>query len=86
MDVGADAPVPDAEPDLGRPAVGGDLAPDGRQEWEVGGAVDADPHVGAAATSVIVALLLSFLPPGTGVLFAGLAAMAVGAEIERRRA
>lgn len=43
-------------------------------------------HVAAAITSVIVALLLSFLPSGTGVLFAGLAAMAVGAEVERRRA
>lgn len=43
-------------------------------------------HVAAAVTSVIVALLLSFLPSGTGVLFAGLAAMAVGAEVERRRA
>lgn len=42
-------------------------------------------HVAAAVTSVIVALLLSFLPSGTGVLFAGLAAMAVGAEVERRR-
>ena len=43
-------------------------------------------HVAAAATSIIVALLLGFLPSGTGVLFAAIAAMAVGAEIERRRA
>jgi predicted branched-subunit amino acid permease len=43
-------------------------------------------HLGAAVTSIIAALLLSFLPSGIGVLLAGLIAMAVGAEIERRRA
>ena len=42
-------------------------------------------HLGAAVTSVICALLLSFLPSGIGLLLAGVVAMAVGAEIERRR-
>ena len=42
-------------------------------------------HLGAAITSVVGALLLSFLPSGIGILLAGLVAMAVGAEIERRR-
>ena len=41
-------------------------------------------HVAAAIVSVIVALLLAWLPSGSGILLAGLAAMAVGAEIERR--
>jgi len=41
-------------------------------------------HLGAAVTSIIVALLLGFLPSGTGVLVSGLCAMIVGAEIERR--
>lgn len=43
-------------------------------------------HLGAAITSVLGALLLSFLPSGIGLLIAGVFAMAVGAEIERRRA
>jgi len=43
-------------------------------------------HLGAAVTSVIGALLLAFLPSGIGVLIAAVFAMAVGAEIERRRA
>ncbi|MEM6387011.1 MAG: AzlC family ABC transporter permease [Pseudomonadota bacterium] len=42
-------------------------------------------HFGAAVTSVIGALLLAFLPSGTGLLIAAIAAMAAGAEIERRR-
>ena len=42
-------------------------------------------HLGAAVTSIIGALLLAFLPSGIGLLIAGLFAMAVGAEIERRR-
>ncbi|MCG6884401.1 MAG: AzlC family ABC transporter permease [Silicimonas sp.] len=42
-------------------------------------------HLGTAVTSVVGALLLSFLPSGIGILLAGLVAMAVGAEIERRR-
>lgn len=43
-------------------------------------------HLAAAITSVIGALLLSFLPSGIGLLIAAMIAMAVGAEIERRRA
>ncbi|MEO1537340.1 MAG: AzlC family ABC transporter permease [Pseudomonadota bacterium] len=42
-------------------------------------------HLGAAIVSVIGALLLSFLPSGIGLLIAAVFAMAVGAEIERRR-
>ncbi len=41
-------------------------------------------HLFAAITSVIVALLLAWMPSGVGLLFAAFAAMAVGAEIERR--
>jgi len=41
-------------------------------------------HVAAALTSAIVALSLAWLPSGLGLIVAGLAAMAVGAEIERR--
>lgn len=41
-------------------------------------------HLAAALTSIIVALLLVWMPSGTGLLIAGLAAMAVGAELERR--
>lgn len=51
----------------------------------VGPMLKTAAHVGAAAASVVVALALSFLPSGTGVLIAGVVAMAVGAEIERRR-
>lgn len=43
-------------------------------------------HLAAAVTSVLGALAFSFLPSGIGVLLAGVIAMAVGAEIERRRA
>ncbi len=42
-------------------------------------------HLGAAATSVVAAMALAGLPAGTGLLIAGLMAMIVGAEIERRR-
>jgi len=42
-------------------------------------------HMAAAVTSVIAALALSFLPSGVGLLGAAFLAMAVGAEIERRR-
>lgn len=42
-------------------------------------------HLAAALTSVVCALALSFLPSGIGLLIAAVAAMAVGAEIERRR-
>lgn len=41
-------------------------------------------HVAAAGTSVVMALLFAGLPSGFGVLLAGLVAMAVGAEVERR--
>lgn len=41
-------------------------------------------HVAAAVTSIVVALSLGFLPSGSGVLLAGIAAMVVGAEVERR--
>lgn len=41
-------------------------------------------HIGAALTSIIVALLLSFLPYATGLFIAAGLAMVVGAEIERR--
>ena len=42
-------------------------------------------HLAAALTSIIAALVFSFLPSGIGILFAAFLAMAVGAEIERRR-
>lgn len=42
------------------------------------------PHVLAAVTSVVVALFLVDVPFGIGLLVAGLMAMAVGAEAERR--
>ena len=41
-------------------------------------------HVGAAVTSVILALGLIWMPFGSGLLIAGVGAMIVGAEIERR--
>ena len=42
-------------------------------------------HVAAALVAVIVALLAAGLPPGTGILLAGLFGMLAGAEVERRR-
>lgn len=42
-------------------------------------------HLAAAVTSVIAVLALSGMPSGTGLLLAAFIAMAVGAEIERRR-
>jgi 4-azaleucine resistance transporter AzlC len=42
-------------------------------------------HLAAAVTSVIAMLALSGMPSGTGLLLAAFIAMAVGAEIERRR-
>ena len=42
-------------------------------------------HLAAAATSIFGALAFSFLPSGIGLLLAAFIAMAVGAEIERRR-
>jgi branched chain amino acid efflux pump len=41
-------------------------------------------HVAAAGTSVVMALILAGLPSGIGLLAAGVVAMAVGAEVERR--
>jgi len=41
-------------------------------------------HVAAALTSVILALLLAFLPFSSGLLIAAAAAMLVGSEVERR--
>lgn len=43
------------------------------------------PHLAAALTSVVGALVFAFLPSGLGILIAGIVAMAVGAELERRR-
>lgn len=43
-------------------------------------------HIAAAATSVILALALGFIPLNLGLLIAALIAMMVGAEIERRMA
>ena len=42
-------------------------------------------HLAAAVTSIVAAMAFSFLPSGIGILFAAFLAMAVGAEIERRR-
>ena len=42
------------------------------------------PHLAAAVTSVTMALLLAWMPYGTGLLLAAVAAMLVGAEAERR--
>ena len=41
-------------------------------------------HVLAALTSMILGLLLAFLPYSSGLLIAAAAAMVVGAEVERR--
>ena len=50
----------------------------------VGPMLKTPAHLAAAVTSILVALALSGLPSGIGLIFAGLAAMAVGAECERR--
>ena len=42
-------------------------------------------HVAAAVVSIIGSMAFSFLPSGIGLLLAAFVAMAVGAEIERRR-
>ena len=42
-------------------------------------------HLAAAITSAVTAMVLIGLPSGTGILIAGVLAMVVGAEIERRR-
>lgn len=41
-------------------------------------------HVAAALASVLGALALAWMPHGSGLLVAALAAMAVGAEVERQ--
>lgn len=51
----------------------------------VGTMVKTLAHLGAAVTSVVAAIVLTGLPLGTGLLVAGVLAMVVGAEIERRR-
>lgn len=51
----------------------------------VGPMLKTRAHLGAAVTSVIAAMALSGMSSGTGILIAGLLAMVVGAEIERRR-
>ena len=50
----------------------------------VGPMLKTPAHLAAAVTSILVALALSGLPSGIGLILAGLAAMAVGAECERR--
>jgi len=50
----------------------------------IGPALRTLAHVAAALTSVTMALLLAFLPWNLWILGAGLAAMMVGAEVERR--
>ncbi len=42
------------------------------------------PHLAAAVTSIVLALVFAFLPYNLGLLIAALTAMAVGAELERR--
>ncbi len=42
-------------------------------------------HLAAAMVSILGAMAFAFLPSGIGILLAALLAMAVGAEIERRR-
>ncbi len=41
-------------------------------------------HIAAAATSIVLALLLSWMPSGTGLILAAMVAMIIGAEVERR--
>lgn len=50
----------------------------------IGPLLRAPAHILAALTSIILALLFAGLPFGSGLLVAGLGAMAVGAEVERR--
>ena len=51
----------------------------------VGTMVKTLAHLGAALTSVVAAMVLYDLPFGMGLMIAGVLAMIVGAEIERRR-
>lgn len=46
-------------------------------------ALRTSAHISAAATSIVLALGLAWMPYGTGLLVAALVAMAVGAEVER---
>ena len=41
-------------------------------------------HIGTAFTAIILSIALAWLPNGLGILFAGIPAMMIGAEIERR--
>jgi len=50
----------------------------------IGPALRTMAHVGAAATASVSAMVLTWLPHSLGILGAGLIAMMVGAEIERR--
>ena len=50
----------------------------------VGRAVEMAAGVGRSRNSIVVSLALVWMPSGVGLIFAGLAAMAVGAECERR--
>jgi 4-azaleucine resistance transporter AzlC len=48
-------------------------------------ALKTGAHITAAAVSVIAVLVFSWMPYNTGLLVAGVLAMAAGAEVERRR-
>ena len=48
-------------------------------------ALKTGAHVAAAVVSVVGALVFSWMPYNTGLLVAGVMAMATGAEVERRR-
>ncbi|QBY02170.1 branched-chain amino acid ABC transporter permease [Rhodophyticola sp. CCM32] len=50
----------------------------------VGPALRTVPHVVAAFTSVVMALLFASMPYNLGIIFAAIIAMMVGAEVERR--
>lgn len=49
----------------------------------IGPALRTIAHVAAATTSVVLALLLAFIPYGLGLIIAALAAMMVGAAVEK---
>lgn len=50
----------------------------------IGPALRTPAHIGAALTAIIASPLLVWVPHSLGILIAGLIAMIVGAEIERR--
>lgn len=50
----------------------------------IGPALRTPAHVGAALTAIIISPALAWVPHSLGVLIAGIIAMVVGAEIERR--